>query len=262
MMKALLIQNAQKGAAVAAAMARVVARVLCVSSLLVLPACTGSTQKAGTIGTNGHVDDGGTAHFPPNAHLRRTTVSLRMVGFAFGAGLTLNGQGKPTGNGVELVPHQWCGSGFVIGQDGTIVTNYHVAQRAIRGQALFDGGAQYDIAHLKVYDAGNDLAVLKINATDTFATVQLGDASVAEVRDSVLAAGNGLCEGLSLTEGKMSMFQREERTTQLALLVHTAPIAPGNSGGPLYTYCISCQKISSICYINSLPRSSGMEKPS
>jgi S1-C subfamily serine protease len=64
--------------------------------------------------------------------------------------------------------------------------------------------------------------------------VQLGDANLAEVRDSVLAAGNGLCEGLSITEGKISMFQRDERTPQVALLVHTASIAPGNSGGPLY----------------------------
>ena len=233
-MKALLIRNAQKGAAAAAAMARVVACALCVGGLLVLPACTGSTPKAGTIDTSAHVDHGGTAHFPSNAQLRRTTVSLRMAGFRFGSGVTLNKQGEPTGNGVELVPHQWCGSGFVIGQDGTIVTNYHVAQRALRGQALFDGGAQYDIAHLKVYDPANDLAVLKINSTDAFATVQLGDANLAEVRDSVLAAGNGLCEGLSVTEGKMSMFQREERTTQVALLVHTASITPGNSGGPLY----------------------------
>ena len=132
------------------------------------------------------------------------------------------------------MPHRWCGSGFVVGKDGTIVTNYHVARRALRGQALFDGGAKYDIAHLKVYDPKNDLAVLKINATDAFATVQSGDANLSEVRDSVLAAGNGLCEGLSVTEGKMSLFQRDEKTTQIALLVHTASIAPGNSGGPLY----------------------------
>src|SRR5262249_25050971 len=156
----------QKGAAAAAGMAREVAYVLCIGSLLVLSACTGSTQKAGTIDPSVHVDSGSTAHFPSNPQLRRTTVSLRMVGFTFGSGVTLNNQGEPTGNGVELVPHQWCGSGFVIGKDGTIVTNYHVARRALRGQALFDGGAQYDIAHLKVYDSANDLAVLKINATD------------------------------------------------------------------------------------------------
>ena len=233
-MKALLIRDAQQVAAATAVMARMVAGVLCVGGLLVLHACTGSNHKTGTIEPGRNVDHGGTAHFPSNAQLRRTTVSLRMVGFTFGSGVTLNNRGEPTGNGVELVPQQWCGSGFVIGKDGTIVTNYHVARRVLRGQALFDGGAQYDIAHLKVYDAANDLAVLKINATDAFATVQLGDANVAEVRDSVLAAGNGLCEGLSVTEGKMSMFQRDERSNQIALLVHTASIAPGNSGGPLY----------------------------
>src|SRR5262245_11748291 len=135
------------------------------------------------------------AEFPSNAHLRRTTVSLRMAGFAFGSGVTPNSQGQPTGNGMELVPQQWCGSGFVIGQDGTIVTNYHVARRALRGHAIFDGGTTYDIAHLKVYDPENDIAVLKINATDAFATVKLGDSSAAEERDSVLAAGNGYARG-------------------------------------------------------------------
>src|SRR5215813_15185157 len=137
MMKEELIRHAQKAAATAAAIARMVACALCVGGLLVLSACTGSTQKAGTIDTKVNVAPGGAAHFPSNAQLRRTTVSLRMVGFTFGSGVTLNNQGEPTGNGVELVPHQWCGSGFVIGQDGTIVTNYHVARRALRGQALF-----------------------------------------------------------------------------------------------------------------------------
>ena len=50
----------------------------------------------------------------------------------------------------------------------------------------------------------------------------------------MLAAGNGLCEGLSLTDGKISMLKRDERPNQIAQLVHTAPIAQGNSGGPLY----------------------------
>ena len=133
MKKEALIRNARNGAAAAAAMVREVACVLCIGSLLALSACTGSTQKASTIDPNVRVDPGSTARFPSNAQLRSTTVSLRMVGFTFGSGVTLNNQGEPTGNGVELVPHQWCGSGFVIGKDGTIVTNYHVARRALRG---------------------------------------------------------------------------------------------------------------------------------
>lgn len=95
MMKEVLIRNAQNGAAAAAAMARVVACALCVGSLLVLSTCTGSTQKAGTIDPSVHVDPGGTAHFPSHAQLRRTTVSLRLVGFTFGSGMTLNDQGEP-----------------------------------------------------------------------------------------------------------------------------------------------------------------------
>jgi hypothetical protein len=174
------------------------------------------------------------SEFPSNAQLRRTTISLRMAGFAFGSGLMRNDQGKPTGNGVEMVSRQWCGSGFLVGSDGTIVTNYHVARRALRGQAIFDGGAKYDIAHLRVYDSENDIAVMKINSTDTFATAPLGNSDQADVRDSVLAAGNGLCEGLSVADGKIIQIQRDERNNEIARLVHTASIAGGNSGGPLY----------------------------
>lgn len=77
--------------------------------------------------------------------------------------------------------------------------------KALRGQAIFDGGATYDIAHLKVYDPEHDLAVLKITSSDTFATVQLGDSSGADVRDRVLTAGNGLCQGLAATEGNIRL---------------------------------------------------------
>ncbi len=233
MTKALMIRNEQKVAAAAAAMARMLACTLFVGILMGLQAYAGSDPRAGHSATAVTVDSGGTAKFPPNPYLRRTTVSLRMVGYVFGSGVRFDNRGKPTGNGVEIVQRQWCGSGFVIGKDGTVVTNYHVAQRALRGEVIFDDGRRYDVAHLKVYDPENDLAVLKINSSDTFATAQLGDLSVAEVRDSVLAAGNGLCEGLSITEGNISMLKRDERSN-IAQVVHTASILPGNSGGPLY----------------------------
>jgi Trypsin-like peptidase domain len=174
------------------------------------------------------------SEFPSNEELRRTVVSLRMVGFGFGSGVQRNAKGNFTGNGEELVRRQWCGSGFLVGSDGTIVTNYHVAQRALGGEAIFDGGAKYDVAHLKVYDPAHDIAVLKIRSADSFSTVALGDLDRVEVRDEVLAAGNGLCEGLSVTDGKIMQIQREERQNEIHQLVHTAAIAPGNSGGPLY----------------------------
>jgi S1-C subfamily serine protease len=157
-----------------------------------------------------------------------------MGGFTFGSGLQKNNQGKPTGNGIELVPQEWCGSGFLVNKDGTVVTNYHVARRGLKGQAIFDGGAKYDLAHLKVYDSANDLAVVKISSSDAFPSVTLGDSDRAEMRDDVLAAGNGLCEGLSVADGKIIQIQREEKRNQVHRIVHTASIAGGNSGGPLY----------------------------
>lgn len=128
MIHALWSRHGQNAAAAAAVMVRMVACLLCVGSLVGLQACAGNNPRSGQSDTRVTMHHGGTAQFPSNAHLRCTTVSLRMAGFMFGAGLMRDHQGNPTGNGVERVPRPWCGSGFVIGQDGTIVTNYHVAQ--------------------------------------------------------------------------------------------------------------------------------------
>lgn len=174
-----------------------------------------------------------TTGFPSNDVLRGQNVSLAIEGFTFGSGVTRGEDGKMTGNGVEVVKQTWAGSGFIVGEDGTLITNYHVAARALKIQAKFDDGATYQVNHLKVYDPDNDLAVLKIAGNRTFSPVRLGDSDHVEPRDDVLAVGNPKDTGLNITEGKISQV-RKDRDGRIIALQHTAPIAQGSSGGALY----------------------------
>lgn len=170
---------------------------------------------------------------PSNDYLRARTVSLGVLGYQFGGGVLRNSQGKFTGNGLEVQPIKWSGSGFLVGKDGTIVTNYHVASKAMRAIAQFDQGGRYDIHHIKVYDSINDLAVLKIGGGGNFPTARLGNSDLVEPRDDVIAVGNPMGAGLNITDGRISQVVRDI-DGNIVVLRHTAPIAPGNSGGPLF----------------------------
>src|SRR5262245_49926047 len=114
------------------------------------------------------VDAHAQANFPNPQSIAKTNVSLELEGFGLASGLKSGENGKPNGRGTELVSKRWCGSGFVIGKDGTIVTNYHVVRHALAGKALFPSGASYNIASIKAIDSHNDLALLKLGTSNTF----------------------------------------------------------------------------------------------
>ncbi|MBN1254743.1 MAG: serine protease [Deltaproteobacteria bacterium] len=172
----------------------------------------------------------GGAQFLSPEELKKINVCLRMSGFVFPGGVE---NGEITGEGTKIVQAAWCGSGFIVQSDGTIVTNYHVAQRALQGVAVFANGARYDIHHIKVYDPVNDLAVLKISGQNEFPTVRRGDSDRVQELDEVLAVGNPEAMGLNMTKGQVSQILRDDRGNPY-LIRHTAQIAPGSSGGALY----------------------------
>lgn len=127
------------------------------------------------------------------------------------------------------------GSGFILTEDGYIVTNYHVIENSTSiSVALYDGST-YD-AKIVGYDDSNDIAVLKIEATG-LTPVILGDSSQMYVGDQVLAIGNPLGElTFSLTGGLISALNRQITLDNLYLdLIQTdCAINAGNSGGPLF----------------------------
>ena len=127
------------------------------------------------------------------------------------------------------------GSGFIISSDGYVVSNYHVVEGATSLIVITADGTEYD-AKLVGYEESNDVAVLKIEATD-LPFVTLGSSDTMAVGDQVAAIGNPLGELTStLTVGYISAKDRLISTdgTQLNMLQTDAAINSGNSGGPLF----------------------------
>lgn len=127
------------------------------------------------------------------------------------------------------------GSGFILTEDGYVVTNYHVVEgEGELSVVTYDGDAY--TAKLIGYDATNDVALLKVEATGLQA-VTLGSSDDLIVGDQVVAIGNPLGELTStLTVGYISAKERDITTEGFAInmLQTDAAINSGNSGGPLF----------------------------
>ena len=128
------------------------------------------------------------------------------------------------------------GSGFIISDDGYILTNFHVIEDSDSISVSMYNGDSYD-ATLIGYDESNDIAVLKIEA-EGLAPVILGDSDNLNVGDSVVAIGNPLGElTFTLTSGAISAKDREvtfSGNVTMNLLQTDCAINSGNSGGALF----------------------------
>jgi serine protease Do len=125
------------------------------------------------------------------------------------------------------------GSGFIVGADGTIVTNNHVIDGASSIKVTLDDGTELP-AKLVGHDAKNDLAVLKIKADKPLPTVKWGDSNKLMTGDQVLAIGNPFGIGTTVTAGIVSARGRDLHSGPFDDFIQIdAPINHGNSGGPL-----------------------------
>jgi len=127
------------------------------------------------------------------------------------------------------------GSGWIIDEDGLIVTNNHVVAGAKTITVTLADGRTFP-AGVVGTDALADLAVLKINDTN-LPTANIGDSSKLRIGEWVLAIGNALGEGITVKEGIVSRLrvsiQVSQGQTLYDLIDTSAAINPGNSGGPL-----------------------------
>ena len=127
------------------------------------------------------------------------------------------------------------GSGFILTDDGYVVTNYHVIEGASAINVVMDTQEEYD-AEIIGYDALNDVAVLKIDAKNLPA-VKLGSSDALSIGDMVVAIGNPLGSlTATLTVGYVSGKDRQVSTdsTVINMIQTDAAINSGNSGGPLF----------------------------
>jgi len=128
------------------------------------------------------------------------------------------------------------GSGFILSDDGYILTNHHVIEDSDSISVRLYNGESYDAA-LIGYDESNDIAVLKVEA-EGLVPVILGDSDNMNVGDSVVAIGNPLGElTFSLTSGAVSALNREVTMSNgvtMNLIQTDCAINSGNSGGALF----------------------------
>ena len=143
------------------------------------------------------------------------------------------GEVEPEGGGGSAT-----GSGFVIDEEGHVLTNNHVIEGASKVTVkLGDSETTYD-AEVVGADPGTDVALLKVDAPKgAFHPLTLGRSSEAEVGDPVVAIGNPFGLDRTVTSGIVSALQRNIQAPNGFSISHViqtdAAINPGNSGGPL-----------------------------
>lgn len=125
------------------------------------------------------------------------------------------------------------GSGFVISADGYVVTNNHVIDGADEILVEFFNGDELE-AKVVGTDPNTDIALLKVETEDPLPFVVFGDSDLAQVGDWVLAMGNPLGQGFSLSVGIVSARNRALSGTYDDYIQTDAAINRGNSGGPLF----------------------------
>jgi serine protease Do len=125
------------------------------------------------------------------------------------------------------------GSGFVISEDGYVVTNNHVIEGADEIMIEFFEGGELP-AKVVGTDPKTDIALLKVIADAPLKFVSFGDSDVSRVGDWVMAMGNPLGQGFSVSVGIVSARNRALSGSYDDYLQTDAAINRGNSGGPLF----------------------------
>ena len=138
---------------------------------------------------------------------------------------------------LQAVPGQATGSGFVLDQQGNIVTNNHVVENAEKLEVTFADGSTAE-ATLVGRDPSNDLAVIKVDVpAGVLRPLKLGDSSALQVGQLAIAIGSPFRLQGTVTIGVVSSLGRDLRAGNgriIGGIIQTdAAINPGNSGGPL-----------------------------
>jgi len=129
---------------------------------------------------------------------------------------------------------QGLGSGFVVSEDGYVVTNTHVIDKAKDIQVTLADGEKYE-AKVIGRDSKTDIALLKIDPRGRLQAIKFGDSDKLSIGDWVIAIGNPFGLGHTVTAGIVSATGRALGMGNYDDFIQTdAPINPGNSGGPLF----------------------------
>jgi len=123
------------------------------------------------------------------------------------------------------------GSGFFINAQGQVATNYHVIRMGVRGSVKTADNKVYPIKSVLAHDAYGDLAICQVEMDQPPARFLEVSADMPEVGDRVVVIGSPLGLELTVSEGIVSAIR--DKTHKGQAFQMTAPISPGNSGGPV-----------------------------
>jgi serine protease Do len=122
------------------------------------------------------------------------------------------------------------GSGFVAAAGGKIATNFHVIRGATRASIVTSDRVEHEDVEVIALDEAHDVAILRIGARQ-LQPLTLGNSSLAKAGEHVVAIGNPLGLGSTVSDGLLSAIRE---LPQLTVLQISAPISPGSSGGPVF----------------------------
>jgi serine protease Do len=150
------------------------------------------------------------------------------------------------------------GSGFIIDPSGYIVTNRHVVINSFSVVVALSNGNRLP-ARVVGHPPATDIALLKVNAPYPLPAIQWGDSDKVRVGDKVLAIGNPLGLGGTVTSGIVSALNRNGGNTPYDNYIQTdAAINHGNSGGPLFNMKGQVIGVDTILITNSSEGSIGL----
>jgi serine protease Do len=136
----------------------------------------------------------------------------------------------------RVFPAEGVGSGVIIDDSCHVLTNNHVVEEAHRLKITLTDGRIFN-GRVKGTDEATDLAVVKLDSTETLPFATLGNSDNLKIGQIVIAIGNpfGLTGGPTVTAGIVSSLNRKIQFDKgvLELIQTDAAINPGNSGGPL-----------------------------
>jgi serine protease Do len=134
---------------------------------------------------------------------------------------------------AAYIEKRYYGSGFIVDPSGIIVTNNHVVEGAHEVTVFLHDGTRLHATVL--YRARIDMAILRVHSDKPLPAIKWGDSNVMRPGDPVIAIGNPLGIGVTVTAGIVSALDRDIHETPYASFIQTdAAINPGNSGGPLF----------------------------
>ena len=191
-----------------------------------------NTTTSGSLNITKVNSDGGTSTATNTSTANTTSEIVKKTADSV---VEISTESVVTGSFARQYVQQGAGSGVIISQDGYILTNNHVIDGANSVKVRLRDGTEYD-ATIVGSDASNDIALLKVSATNLSAAT-FGDSSSLAVGDYVVAIGNPLGElGGTVTDGIISALARKVTIddTQMTLLQTNAQVNPGNSGGGLF----------------------------